>query len=107
MRKQDTGAAIQDAAGEVGRAPLAPASRIMDPVVLQRLRWRCRRGLLELDILLGRFVEKRYPNLDEQQQAAFDELLDMPDTELWDTIIGKREVPHAHQRAVIEWLKEV
>lgn len=72
---------------------------------LERVRWRCRRGLLELDIVLGRFVEQRYAGLDEQQQAAFDELLDMPDTELWDMITGKEAPTREGLRTVLEWLK--
>ncbi len=73
---------------------------------LERMRWRCRRGLLELDIVLGRFIERRYVAMDDGQRAVFDELLDMPDTELWDVITGKKALPHAHQRVVLEWLKE-
>jgi antitoxin CptB len=60
---------------------------------LERVRWRCRRGLLELDIVLGRFTEQHYLDLDETQQAAFDVLLDMPDTELWDMITAKVTPP--------------
>ena len=60
---------------------------------LERVRWRCRRGLLELDIVLGRFVEMHYMDIDEAQQAVFDVLLDMPDTELWDMITGKVAPP--------------
>ncbi|BCK87813.1 hypothetical protein MIZ01_1610 [Sideroxyarcus emersonii] len=74
---------------------------------LERVRWRCRRGLLELDIVLGRFVQQRYPVMDDEQRAAFDELLDLPDTELWDLITGKKELAHAHQGVVLEWLKDV
>ena len=70
------------------------------------MRWRCRRGLLELDIVLGRFVRERYPAMDDEQRVVFDELLDMPDTELWDVITGKKEPAHARQRLVLEWLKE-
>ncbi len=74
---------------------------------LERVRWRCRRGLLELDIVLGRFIERRYPALVDRQRGVFEELLDLPDTQLWDVITGKIEPPHAHQHAVLEWLKEV
>ncbi len=73
---------------------------------LERVRWRCRRGLLELDIVLGRFIEQHYASLDNEQRTVFDELLDMPDTQLWDMINGKGETTHAHQRLVLEWLKE-
>jgi antitoxin CptB len=72
---------------------------------LERVRWRCRRGLLELDIVLGRFIEQRYATLDEAQQIAFDELLDMPDTELWDMITGKEAPQQESLRTVLEWVR--
>jgi len=61
---------------------------ISDHATLERMRWRCRRGLLELDIVLGRFIE-HYSGLDEKQQIVFDGLLDLPDTILWDMICGR------------------
>jgi len=72
---------------------------------LERVRWRCRRGLLELDIVLGRFIEQHYLTMDEGQRVAFDELLDLPDTELWELITGKIEPEHAHHGIVLEWMK--
>ncbi len=93
-----------EGAGESGSPD--PQSTILDPVSLERVRWRCRRGLLELDIVLGRFVEHRYPVMDNGQRVVFDELLDLPDTELWDLITDKKELEHEHQRLVLEWLKE-
>ena len=69
---------------------------------MERIRWRCRRGLLELDIVLGRFAERHYAELDEAQQAAFDALLDMPDTMLWDMIAGRQEAAQCEQQALLE-----
>lgn len=80
---------------------------IADPIYLQRVRWRCRRGLLELDIVLGRFIDRHYAALDEAQRLAFDEMLDLPDTEFWDLIRGNTEPIHPQQRAVLECLQEV
>ena len=60
---------------------------------VERIRWRCRRGMLELDIVLGRFIDRHYALLDEAGRTAFDALLDMPDTELWDMIAGKGGTP--------------
>jgi antitoxin CptB len=68
------------------------------------MRWRCRRGLLELDIVLGRFVERHYATLDVAELEAFDALLDMPDNPLWDMIAGRLEAP-GEQRALLEKLK--
>jgi antitoxin CptB len=72
---------------------------------LERLRWRCRRGLLELDIVLGRFVEREYAGLDAAQRVAFDALLDMPDTVLWDMIAGRQEAGQSDQQALLEKLR--
>jgi antitoxin CptB len=72
---------------------------------MERVRWRCRRGLLELDIVLGRFIADRYPRMSNEQRVVFDELLDLPDTELWDLITDKKKTVHVHQRQVLEWLQ--
>ena len=75
---------------------------------LERVRWRCRRGLLELDIVLGRFVEKHYASLDEVQQTAFDVLLDLPDNVLWDMITGREAPPEdIQQLRLLDSLKVV
>lgn len=71
-----------------------------DAVELERVRWRCRRGLLELDIVLGRFI-KQYPDLGIEQRLEFDLLLDMPDTELWDKISGKQPAAHKEQELLL------
>ena len=60
---------------------------------MERVCWRCRRGLLELDIVLGRFIEHHYSDLDEAQLTAFDVLLDMSDNDLWDMIAGRNLTP--------------
>ena len=73
---------------------------------IERVRWRCRRGMLELDIVLARFVEDHYQALDETARHAFDALLDMPDAELWDMITGKRNAsPADSQAAVLELIR--
>ena len=72
---------------------------------MERLRWRCRRGLLELDIVLGRFVERDYATLNEVEKIAFDELLDLPDTVLWDMSSGRLETEEINQKAVLEKIR--
>jgi antitoxin CptB len=49
---------------------------------VSRLRWRCRRGFLELDLLLTDFLERDYPALAPSQQSAFIRLLEIPDDQL-------------------------
>jgi antitoxin CptB len=74
---------------------------------LERIRWRSRRGLLELDIVLGRFIDQQYALLDEFEQKAFEVLLDMPDNPLWDMIAGRQEATHIQQQALLEKIREV
>lgn len=74
---------------------------------LKRMRWRARRGLLELDIVLGRFIEAHYAQLDEAGRQAFEALLDMPDNPLWDMISGKLEAPPGEQQALLEKIRAV
>jgi len=80
--------------------------------VLERIRWRSRRGLLELDIVLGRFVEGHYARLDEAEKSAFEVLLDMPDNSLWDMIVGRaervvQEAEQGEQQALLEKIRAV
>ena len=57
----------------------------MDAVARNRLRWKCRRGLLELDLVLQRYLDK---NPDD---ASLDPLLELPDNDLWDIIAGRSD----------------
>lgn len=50
---------------------------------MARLRWRCRRGLLELDLVLGTFLETSYSVLSKEEKQAFEVLLYCSDLELW------------------------
>ena len=52
----------------------------------RRLAWRCRRGMLELDIVLQRFVALYFNQLTLSELQALDELLDLPDNELWNVL---------------------
>jgi antitoxin CptB len=70
------------------------------PEDTRRLRWQCRRGLLELDLLLGRFVAERYVNLSAPEQEAFGLLLARPDQELLAWIQGQ-EVPPDELKGII------
>ena len=56
---------------------------------IRRLSWRCRRGLLELDIVLQRFSENHLRGLNKQELLAFDSLLDLPDNEFLDVLTSK------------------
>jgi antitoxin CptB len=59
----------------------------LDPVSRNRLRWKCRRGLLELDLVFERFI----PTLRDDDVQPLSALLDLPDNDLWDIIAGRSD----------------
>lgn len=58
-------------------------------VSLSRIRWRCRRGMLELDLLLQGFVDKGFEQLDETGKTLFIRLLELPDQTLYEYLMGQ------------------
>ncbi len=60
----------------------------LDAGRLSRLRWHCRRGMRELDVLLTRYLDKIYPQATETQRQAFETLLDLPDPLILAYVIG-------------------
>lgn len=57
---------------------------------INKLRWRCRRGTLELDLMLLRYLESRYPKADISEQQTFLLLLGLEDTELMRYLMGEQ-----------------
>jgi antitoxin CptB len=56
-----------------------------------RVRWHCRRGMLELDLVLARFLGRHLASLTPGQHAAFKTLLEYSDNDLWDLVSGPGE----------------
>ena len=54
-----------------------------------QLRWACRRGLLELDLLLNTYMDKVYDQLTDVEKRQFISLLDMQDQEMYEMLTGK------------------
>jgi len=77
----------------------------MDELALKRLRWRCRRGLLENDLVLERFLELYGSQLSEKEVEAFGKLLDYCDNELWDRVSRRGEPAHRDLAGVAELLR--
>ena len=57
---------------------------------LDRLRWRCRRGTLELDTMLTRYLDQSYPKASQAERRYFVTLLDLQDTELLNYFLGSQ-----------------
>lgn len=56
-----------------------------------RLRWRCRRGMKELDLVLLRWLERDYPGASTAERAAFTRILDLQDPEIFGYLVGRAE----------------
>jgi len=66
-----------------------------------RLHWQCRRGMLELDLLLSDFLSNGYELLEHQQQKIFIDLLETPDPELFEYLMRRSVHKEAHVQDVI------
>jgi antitoxin CptB len=66
-----------------------------------RLRWRCRRGMRELDAVLLAFLEDSYETLDEREKARFAAILDLPDPELYGYVVGRIDPPDCSSAALV------
>jgi antitoxin CptB len=64
---------------------------LLDERALSKLRWRCRRGLLENDLFVERFFERYADCLTVRQAAALNELMDLADNDLLDLLLRRRE----------------
>ena len=60
---------------------------------LGKLRWRCRRGMRELDVLLARYVDERFCGASSLEQEAFRRLLETQDAVLYDYCLGSERPP--------------
>ena len=65
------------------------------------LKWRCRRGMLELDILLNSYLDKHYHTMSQQQGDVFSEVLDYPDQVLFDLLLGNMQSSDAGVNSLI------
>lgn len=70
-----------------------------------RLRWRCRRGMRELDQLLVWYLDARYARADEAQKVAFAELLEQQDPELWAWLSGVGVAPLAAWKQIVDEIR--
>jgi len=73
---------------------------------MNRLRWQCRRGLLELDLVLERFLERHGDQLQGERLACFKILLDYADTDLLDLIRARAECRDPRLAQVVAWMRK-
>ena len=77
----------------------------MDRAALERLKWRSRRGLLELDLVFERFWAGPGREMDEGEAAALEGLLALPDNDLLDLVMGRARATNAAQSRLVAKLR--
>jgi antitoxin CptB len=72
-----------------------------------RLRWRCRRGVKELDVLLERFLARHLTRLSPAQVATLSRLLDASDPDLMDWVLERQPPPDAAYVPLLKMLRDL
>jgi antitoxin CptB len=76
-----------------------------DAIEIKRLRWRCRRGMRELDQLLVRWLDRRWAEASEAERAVFLRLLDCEDDRLWRWFLGHETAPDAALDSLVQRIR--
>lgn len=78
---------------------------VFDEAAKRRIHYQTRRGLLELDILLGKFMEKEFQNLNDEELAVFVEILDLPDQQFLALVNQKEPTENARFLPLLEKIR--
>lgn len=80
---------------------------LIDARALSKLRWRCRRGLLENDLFIKRFFERHESTLTVKQAQALSALMELSDNDLLDLHMGRKELAQVDAHLVRDDVTEV
>ena len=72
---------------------------------LSRLRWLCRRGMKELDVVVTTYLDVYYEQASSEEQRQFRNLLDMADPDLYGLLLGRELAADAETRRLVEFLR--
>ena len=73
---------------------------------LKRIRWLCRRGMKELDVLLDRFVNAEYDTLSQAEHDELLALLNREDPDLWYLLMGRMPADNDTQSTLLSRMRE-
>ncbi|MFZ3323363.1 MAG: succinate dehydrogenase assembly factor 2 [Usitatibacter sp.] len=74
---------------------------------MERLKWKSRRGLLELDIVFERFWARAGDELNESDAATLERLLALPDNDLLDLVMGRADTSETQLQPMLRRLRTV
>jgi len=72
---------------------------------LDRVRWHCRRGMLELDLMLHRFVDQYLASLSPEEMERFKKVLELQDNELWQVLSGRVKVDDPRLASIVSMIR--
>ena len=75
----------------MNQTPAAQDDQLLDERERERIRWRCRRGLLENDLLLARYFERHGAEMTRRDARALTALMDLSDPDLLEILLHRRE----------------
>lgn len=70
---------------------MTPDDVLLDERAMSKLKWRCRRGLLENDLLIERFFQRHEATLTVRQAKGLNDLMDLSDNDLLDLLLQRKE----------------
>ena len=74
---------------------------------LDRARWRCRRGMKELDVLLERFVARGLERIDDGDLGALERLLDSPDQDILEWLASASAAPPSGMAGIVSLIRSL
>ncbi|STX51723.1 YgfY [Legionella busanensis] len=78
---------------------------MIDQTRKAKIKWHCRRGMLELDLLLNQFIEQSLDKLQDNQVSVFEQLLNTSDPELYCWLMGSEKPADKEMLAIVELIQ--
>lgn len=79
---------------------------VFDDAAKRKIRFQTRRGLLELDLVLGRFMEREFEQLNDEELAAFVEILEFQDQDLLALVNGYTQTEKTHLIPLLDRIRQ-
>lgn len=79
---------------------------VFDDTAKRKIRFQTRRGLLELDLVLGRFMEREFEQLNDEELTAFVEILEFQDQDLLALVNGYTQTEKTHLIPLLDRIRQ-
>ena len=86
---------------------MEPTDELVDERTLSKLKWRCRRGLLENDLFIDRFFKRFESTLTVKQVQGLNVLMDLSDSDLLDLHLGRKTLAQVDANLVQDEVRQV